>query len=70
MKRIEVVAAVVEDKGRVLRVPRGSKEHVYISGKWEFPGGKVEPDEDHEVALIREIEEGLKARIRVKRRRG
>ena len=33
------------------------------AGKWEFPGGKVEPDESPEAALIREIREELGVEI-------
>jgi 8-oxo-dGTP diphosphatase len=55
---LEVVAlALFDGKGRVLmhRRPEG-KAH---AGLWEFPGGKVESDENQEVALIREIGEEL-----------
>lgn len=56
MKRIEVVAAVIVDNGRVLATQRGYGDY---DGYWEFPGGKVEPDESREEALAREIREEL-----------
>ncbi len=51
------VAAVVRKGERILfgrRQPGGE-----IGGKWELPGGKVEPDESPEAALVREIAEEL-----------
>lgn len=58
-----VVAAVIERDGRILiaqRKPTG--QHPL---KWEFPGGKVEPDEVPEAALVRELEEELAIRARI-----
>jgi 8-oxo-dGTP diphosphatase len=57
MKRIHVVAAVIEHDGRVLIARR--PEHVHQGGKWEFPGGKVEPVESPLEALGRELREEL-----------
>ncbi|HCT80968.1 MAG TPA: DNA mismatch repair protein MutT [Micromonosporaceae bacterium] len=54
--RVIVGAAIVED-GRVLACERS--EPAEVAGKWEFPGGKVEPGETEEEALIRECEEEL-----------
>ncbi len=54
---VMVVAAVIERHGRVLiarRPPQG--RHPLL---WEFPGGKVEPDEDPRAALERELMEEL-----------
>ena len=52
-----VAAALVDGDGRVLigRRPQGKS----LAGLWEFPGGKVEPDETPEDALIRELDEEL-----------
>ena len=54
---IVAAAALVDRDGRVLvqRRPVG-KAH---GGLWEFPGGKLEPGETPEAALIRELEEEL-----------
>jgi 8-oxo-dGTP diphosphatase len=52
-----VAAALFDAEGRVLiaRRPPGKQ----LAGLWEFPGGKVEPGESPEAALIRELEEEL-----------
>jgi 8-oxo-dGTP diphosphatase len=54
---IYVVAAVIFAEGRILACRRA--EHKTSAGKWEFPGGKVEPGESSAEALIREIREEL-----------
>ena len=65
-KLIEVVAAVIEYDGRILCVQRGPAKYSYISKKWEFPGGKIELDESHEKALLREIKEELDLTIEIR----
>jgi mutator protein MutT len=58
-----VVAAVIERDGCVLIAQRKrTGEHPL---KWEFPGGKVEPTETPEAAVVRELEEELAIRVRV-----
>ena len=66
MKTIEVVAAIIEDPqtGAVLATQRGYGDY---AGGWEFPGGKVEPGETPEEAIVREIKEELQATIAVDR---
>ena len=54
--RLVVGAAVVRD-GRVLACRRTAPPAA--AGRWEFPGGKVEPGESPEVALARELHEEL-----------
>ncbi|WP_374642890.1 (deoxy)nucleoside triphosphate pyrophosphohydrolase [Tabrizicola sp.] len=49
--------ALVDADGRVLLAQR--PEGKSLAGLWEFPGGKVEPGETPEVALIRELKEEL-----------
>lgn len=65
--RVIVGAAIVED-GRVLACERSDPPEV--AGKWEFPGGKVEPGESEEEALIRECEEELGVLVAVGERIG
>ena len=52
-----VAAAVVVEAGRVLLTQRKSGTH--LAGAWEFPGGKVESDEDPRDALRRELIEEI-----------
>lgn len=56
MKKIEVVAAILHRDGAYFATQRGYGE---FEGMWEFPGGKIEPGENCEVALKREIMEEL-----------
>jgi 8-oxo-dGTP diphosphatase len=58
MKLTLVVAcALVDADGRVLVTQR--PEGKQLAGLWEFPGGKLEPGERPEAALIRELSEEL-----------
>jgi mutator protein MutT len=58
-----VVAAVIERDGRILIAQRKrTRQHPL---KWEFPGGKVEPAETPENAVVRELEEELGIRAQV-----
>lgn len=58
MKIVLVSAvALIDADGRVLLAQR--PEGKSLAGLWEFPGGKVDPGETPEVALIRELHEEL-----------
>lgn len=59
---MEVVAAVIERGGTVLICQRKTGRHAL---KWEFPGGKVEPEEDYRDALARELREELSIDARI-----
>jgi 8-oxo-dGTP diphosphatase len=55
---VRVVAAALYDAhGRVLIAERPAGKH--MAGRWEFPGGKIEPDESERDALARELREEL-----------
>lgn len=56
-RMIVVAAALVDGDGRVLVQKR--REGRAMAGLWEFPGGKCEPRESPEAALIRELAEEL-----------
>ena len=62
---MEVVAALIRGGDRVLlcRRPEGKAQ----GGKWEFPGGKIEPGETGEAALRRECREELDVTLEVGR---
>ncbi len=62
MKTIRVVAAVIRSGDKIFATQRGYGE--YKDG-WEFPGGKIEPGETPQEALVREIREELDTRIEV-----
>ena len=58
-----IVAAVIITDGRVLACERSAPPEV--AGRWEFPGGKVEPGESDQQALARECAEELGVRVEV-----
>ena len=66
MKTIKVVAAAIcdsiKDKKQIFATARGYGE---FKGQWKFPGGKIEPDETPQEALVREIQEELDVKIKV-----
>lgn len=61
-KKLQVVAAIICKDNRIFATQRGYGE---FKGQWEFPGGKVEPGETPEEALVREIKEELDTEIAV-----
>ena len=62
MKTIKVVAAVIKNEDKIFATARGYGE---FKGQWEFPGGKIEPGETPQEALVREIQEELDVKIEV-----
>ena len=63
MRRVEVVAAVIEKDNKIFCAQRNLTKS--MGGKWEFPGGKIEEGETKEQALIREIKEELGCLVKV-----
>ncbi|GAA3722894.1 8-oxo-dGTP diphosphatase [Spinactinospora alkalitolerans] len=64
---IVVGAAIVRD-GALLAAQRAEPQR--MRGRWELPGGKVDPGETDEVALVRECHEELGVRVRLLERIG
>lgn len=62
MKTIEVVAAIIRKGDKIFATQRGYGE---FKDWWEFPGGKIEPGETPEEALVREIQEELDTEISI-----
>ena len=60
-----VTAALIRDEDKILIAQRGRRKR--FGWKWEFPGGKVRPDETPEDCLRREIKEELNLEIRVEK---
>lgn len=58
-----VVAGVLVRAGRVLLTQRRAGTH--LAGTWEFPGGKIEPGESPEAALVRELREEIGLEVTV-----
>ena len=63
MKTVKVVAAIIIHENKIFATQRGYGE---FKDGWEFPGGKIEPGETPQKALVREIKEELDIEIEVK----
>ena len=63
MRSIVVSAAVIAQDDAYLLTRRADDAH--LGGCWEFPGGKTEPGETREAALVREIHEELGCGVQV-----
>lgn len=62
MKELEVVCGAILKDGKYLIAKRGKG---IDEGFWEFPGGKIEPNETQEQAIIRELKEELEIDVKV-----
>ena len=62
MKTISVSAAAIVNNNKILITKRSGGD---FDGMWEFPGGKIEPNETKEETVIREIKEELDLEISV-----
>jgi len=63
MKTKDVVAAIIKKDNFYLIAQRNKNKYMALT--WEFPGGKVEPNENFHEALSREIQEELNIQINV-----
>jgi 8-oxo-dGTP diphosphatase len=57
MQQVVVGAVILDGSGLVLAARRRGPSE--LAGAWEFPGGKVEPGESDEAAVVREVQEEL-----------
>lgn len=62
---ITVVAALIINNNKLLIAKRSTGDP-NVLGKWEFPGGKVKPEEDEKHAIEREINEEFELKIKAK----
>lgn len=60
---VQVTAAIMENEGKIIIAQRKSSDH--LSGKWEFPGGKIEHGEAPEECLARELKEEFDIDVKV-----
>ncbi|MGN0713162.1 MAG: 8-oxo-dGTP diphosphatase MutT [Anaerovoracaceae bacterium] len=68
MKTIHVVAAIIRrQQGDTVKIFSTQRGYGEFKGGWEFPGGKIEPGETPEQALVREIQEELNITVQVGR---
>ena len=64
MKTVKVAAAIIQKENQVFATQRGYGD---FKDGWEFPGGKIEPGETPEEALVREIKEELDTEITIRK---
>lgn len=64
MKTVKVAAAIIQKGNQVFATQRGYGD---FKDGWEFPGGKIEPGETPEEALVREIKEELDTEISIRK---
>jgi len=66
VKHIVVTAAILLNDGEILCMQRNQSNYPYVSYKYEFPGGKVEPGESLESGLMRELQEEMDISVNIK----
>jgi 8-oxo-dGTP diphosphatase len=60
---IDVTCAIILNQGRILVTQRSDKMRLPL--KWEFPGGKIEPNETAEACICRELREELNIEVNI-----
>ena len=65
MDTIKVVCGLIYNSGKVFICRRKAEKS--LGGYWEFPGGKVEPNETYQDCLKRELQEELEMTVDVRR---
>ena len=65
MKKLEVVAAIIMYEDKILCMQRDKGKYEYMSYKYEFPGGKIEPGETRAQALQRELVEEMALEVEI-----
>ncbi len=66
MKKTEVVAAIIMYEDKILCMQRNKGKYEYMSYKYEFPGGKIEPGETRAQALQRELIEEIALEVDIR----
>lgn len=66
MKPIQVVCAIIYKEKKILVAQRSKSMSLPL--KWEFPGGKVQPNETHEQCLHRELKEELNIEVKIQKK--
>jgi 8-oxo-dGTP diphosphatase len=64
MDTIKVVCGIIYQDGKVFICRRRPGKH--LEGYWEFPGGKIEPNEDGKDSLARELKEELDMEVQIR----
>lgn len=62
-KITRVTCAIIENDGKILAAQRS--QVMSMPSKWEFPGGKIEPGEEADECIVREIREEIDAEIKI-----
>lgn len=65
MKKLNVVGAIIIENERLFSAKRGESKNPEVAYKYEFVGGKIEPNESAIDAIVREVKEEMNLDIEV-----
>lgn len=65
MKKLNVVGVIIIENGRLFSAKRGESKNPEVAYKYEFVGGKIEPNESATNAIVREVKEEMDLDIEV-----